>query len=213
MNWSDIPYVWQECFNEAWMSFQEGSRPVGAIVIDEDENIIARGKSATFNDVSDSVIKYNELAHAEVNALLKLDNRVHKQVNNYALYSTLEPCPLCFGAFYMSGIRHLHFAAKDKYGGSTNLLGTTPYMQRKPITIQRSILELEHLSIVLNVYFDLLINHDKSLPVHEQLSLDYPNAVQVAKKWYDEKKLHDSSKLTMEQIFLMLHEELSFVYS
>jgi hypothetical protein len=47
----------------------------------------------------------------------------------------MEPCPLCMGAFYMSSVRTLHFAARDPYAGSTNLLGTTPYLSRKPIRV------------------------------------------------------------------------------
>ncbi|WP_064093565.1 hypothetical protein [Rossellomorea aquimaris] len=56
MKWSEVPYVWQECFQEAWTSFQEGSRPVGSIIVNGVGDIVARGKSATFKNLSDSVI-------------------------------------------------------------------------------------------------------------------------------------------------------------
>ncbi|MFS0861147.1 nucleoside deaminase [Fredinandcohnia sp. 179-A 10B2 NHS] len=115
MKWSTIPYIWQQTFEEAWKSCQEGSRPIGSVIVNTDGEIVARGKSAVFGELSGSVIYHNELAHAEMNAMLKLDNRVHKKVNQYVLYTTMEPCPLCFGAFYMSGIKNLAYAAKDKY--------------------------------------------------------------------------------------------------
>jgi hypothetical protein len=35
----------------------------------------------------------------------------------------------------MSGIRTIHFASRDPYAGSINLLGTTPYLQRKHIQV------------------------------------------------------------------------------
>jgi hypothetical protein len=35
----------------------------------------------------------------------------------------------------MFGLRNLHFAARDPWAGSTNLLGKTPYMSRKIIQI------------------------------------------------------------------------------
>src|SRR5690554_5195878 len=85
MKWQDIPPVWQECFNVAWQSFQEGSRPIGAVVTDNNGEIIARGKSAAFNELTDCVISHNELAHAEINALLKLDNRIHTARQKYTL--------------------------------------------------------------------------------------------------------------------------------
>ncbi|MDO8752646.1 MAG: hypothetical protein Q7J80_02035, partial [Anaerolineales bacterium] len=73
-------------------------------------------------------------AHAEINALLAL-NIDQESRHHAALYTTMEPCPLCMGAFYMSSVRTLHFAARDPYAGSVNLLGTTPYLSRKPIQV------------------------------------------------------------------------------
>ena len=51
------------------------------------------------------------------------------------LYTTTEPCPLCMGAIYMSVVRTLHYAARESHAGSTNLLGTTPYLSWKPIKV------------------------------------------------------------------------------
>ncbi|WP_412899404.1 hypothetical protein [Bacillus sp. 1P02SD] len=80
--------MWHQCFREAWTSFQEGSRLIGAVVVNADGEIVARGKSAVFGELSDLVVFHNELAHAEIIALLKLDNRVHTKVNKlYALYN------------------------------------------------------------------------------------------------------------------------------
>ena len=42
---------------------------------------------------------------------------------------------MCLGTFYMSGLRTLHYASRDPYAGSVNLLGTTPYLSYKPIHI------------------------------------------------------------------------------
>ena len=54
-------------------------------------------------------------------------------VHNYALYTTVEPCPLCMGAIYMAGVRQIYFASDDAYAGSTNLLGKTWYLGYKPV--------------------------------------------------------------------------------
>jgi tRNA(adenine34) deaminase len=69
MKWSEVPSIWQECFNQAWEAFQEGSRPIGAVVINENGDIVSKGKSSTLNELTGSVVFHNELAHAEVNAL------------------------------------------------------------------------------------------------------------------------------------------------
>ncbi|MCH1624025.1 nucleoside deaminase [Ferdinandcohnia quinoae] len=208
MQWSNIPHIWQECFNTAWISFQEGSRPIGAVIVNTQGEIVARGKSAVFNELSNTVISHNELAHAEVNAMLTLDNRIHKKVNDYVLYSTMEPCPLCFSALYMSGIKNLKYAAKDKYGGSTNLVGTTPYLSRKQIAIEGSVPILEDFSILLNVYFDLKIGYEKALPVIALMEEDYPFAVQLARKWVKEEKLKEYKNLNVEEVYGMITYEL-----
>jgi tRNA(adenine34) deaminase len=211
MKWSEVPSIWQECFNQAWDAFQEGSRPIGAVVINENGDIVSKGKSSTLNELSGSVVFHNELAHAEVNALLKLDNRIHKRVTQYTLYSTLEPCPLCFGAFYMSGIRNLEYAAKDKYGGSTNLKDTTPYLSRKPIKIHGPYPYLEQLSILLHIYFDDMIEFNKKSPVHDAMAEDYPEAVALAKEWVKLGKLKEYHQLIIEDVYNMMVEELCLV--
>jgi tRNA(adenine34) deaminase len=211
MKWSEVPSIWQECFNQAWEAFQEGSRPIGAVVINENGDIVSKGKSSTLNELSGSVVFHNELAHAEVNALLKLDNRIHKRVTQYTLYSTLEPCPLCFGAFYMSGIRNLEYAAKDKYGGSTNLKDTTPYLSRKPIKIHGPYAYIEQLSILLHIYFDDMIEFNKKSPVHDAMAEDYPEAVALAKEWVKLGKLKEYHQLIIEDVYNMMIEELCLV--
>lgn len=209
MNWSHIPPVWQECFEESWKSFQQGSRPIGAVVTDKDGNIIARGQSSAFAALKDSVISNNELAHAELNALLRLDNRVHSIRNTYTLYSTMEPCPLCFGAFYMSGLRHLKFAAKDKWAGSTNLKDTTPYMSFKPIKVDGPYPELEQLSIVLNIYFEHMIRPEKSSPGALKMAEDYPEAASLAAAWSNERRLEGRLQMNISDVFSMVLDELN----
>lgn len=207
MKWSEVPSIWQECFNQAWEAFQEGSRPIGAVVVNENGDIVSKGKSSTLNELSGSVVFHNELAHAEVNALLKLDNRIHEKVTAYTLYSTLEPCPLCFGAFYMSGIRNLKYAAKDKYGGSTNLKDTTPYLSLKPIKIEGPFPYLEQLAILIHIYFEDMINLDRKSIVHDAMAEDYPEAVALAKEWVKRGKLIDYQHMKIEEVYNMMMAE------
>ena len=175
----DLDAIWNRCFELAWQAHLEGSNPIAALVVDSNGEVVASGKSAVRGDVSDVFVSHREIAHAEVNALLELDNRVHKQVSDYTLYVTLEPCPVCFGAFYMSGIRNLRFAAKDKFGGSTNLFGSTPYLSRKPIRMEGPFDDIGRLSIFLNVYCDLAMSRDFG-GIHDEFAHDYPDVVDIA---------------------------------
>jgi tRNA(Arg) A34 adenosine deaminase TadA len=135
LKWSELEQPWQVCFEQAWDGFCAGSLPIGAVVFDAAGNILARGRNHIYDDsTAQGQISQNQLAHAELNTLLQVDRR-SVDVHSCILYTSLEPCPLCMGAIYMSGIRKIYFAARDAYAGSTDLLGTTPYLSRKSIRV------------------------------------------------------------------------------
>jgi len=183
VKWADVPPLWQGCFELAWEAHLEGSNPIAALIADPHGQVVATGKSAVRTPVTGVVVSHNEIAHAEINALLGLDNRVHGKAlaATYTLYVSLEPCPVCFSAFYMSDIETLCYAARDRYGGSTNLLETTPYLSRKkPVVVGPEEL-LEDFSIFLNVAHDLAQGAADDDPVHELMAIDYPRAVAAAR--------------------------------
>jgi tRNA(Arg) A34 adenosine deaminase TadA len=103
------------------------------LVVNAVGEIIARGR----NHINDQAalpgqICQTQLAHAELNALLAVETN-HGDLHQYAIYSTMEPCPLCMGAIYMSGIRRIYYACRDTYAGSVDMLGSTAYLSRKPV--------------------------------------------------------------------------------
>lgn len=209
MEWAEIPIEWRKCFEIAWESFQEGARPIGAIVVNGQGKIISDGKSSVFQETSRGVIAHNELAHAELNALLKIDNRIHKNVKDYTLYTTMEPCPLCFSSLYMSGVRNLAYAAKDKYGGSTNLVKTTPYLSKKSIHIHGPVPNLDNLSILLHIYYDLELDYEKGPRVHSEMEKDYPFAVELARTWSKDNHMRTFTRI--EDVYEALQNHFSLL--
>ena len=129
--WDALDLPWQAALEMAWEAYCAGTVPIGAVIADPAGRIIARGRNR-INDRSapDGQVCSNELAHAELNALLSLDPG-YGETRRSVLYTTMEPCPLCMGALYMSDVKTAHFAARDPWAGSSNLLGTTPYLSRK----------------------------------------------------------------------------------
>ena len=154
--WESLSQPWQVCFEQAWAAYCAGSVPVGSIVTDSTGRILSRGRNRIFeNEGGDGYLYGQTLAHAELNALITLDTRFIDH-HTYMLYTTTEPCPLCLGALYMSSVRELHYACRDPYAGSVNLLGKTPYLKRKPIKVFNP--EREDFEIVimcLSAEFDL----------------------------------------------------------
>jgi tRNA(adenine34) deaminase len=131
--WDSLSLPWQVCLEEAWLAYRAGCIPIGAVITAPDGEIICRGRNR-INDpfVQDGFIHSNQLAHAELNALIVLPEGVH-DLHTCTLFTLVEPCPLCLGALYMAGVRLLHYAARDPWAGSVNLLGATPYLSRKPV--------------------------------------------------------------------------------
>src|SRR5258708_25047415 len=101
--WLDMPEPWRVCFDEAWSAYCAGSLPIGAAVVDADGRVVGRGRNRMFEDgagASGLDLVGHRLAHAEMNALLRLDHP-HVDVRSCVLYTTLEPCALCVGAIRM----------------------------------------------------------------------------------------------------------------
>ncbi len=84
-----------------------GNHPFGALLADEHgdilleaENTVVTGRDAT--------------AHAELNLVRLASGRFPRQVLAKAtLYTSTEPCPMCAGAIFWSGIRSVVYALSE----------------------------------------------------------------------------------------------------
>src|SRR5436190_22215840 len=82
---------------------KNGGGPFGCVIV-KDGKIIARG--------SNSVHDHNDpTAHAEVVAIRKACKKLKSfQLTGCELYTSCEPCPMCFGAIYWSRPSRVYFA-------------------------------------------------------------------------------------------------------
>lgn len=106
----------QIALDEAKLAEQRGEVPVGACLVDESGEVIARAGNRTieFNDPT---------AHAEILVI----REACALISNYrlaglTLYSTLEPCVMCAGAIVNARIERIVFAARDERFGATRTL-------------------------------------------------------------------------------------------
>jgi tRNA(adenine34) deaminase len=66
--------MWQEAFRLSWEAFGHNTVPVGAVLVDGDGVIRARGRNRIYDSgASERQLAGSRLAHAEVDALLDLD--------------------------------------------------------------------------------------------------------------------------------------------
>lgn len=194
---------WQACLEETWAAYCAGSVPVGAVVVAPDRTILARGRNHIFDDDPAGHVNRHDFAHAELNALLEFD-RSRVDAHGCALYTSMEPCPLCLGAFYMSGLRELRFAARDEYAGSANLIGATDYMRRKPTRIfGPEHPGLEIILIALSVELSLRQSFRGGQDVLERWTAIIPAGVQLGRQLAESGYLADlrASRLSAEEAF------------
>ena len=102
--------------DEARAALAAGEFPVGCVFV-ADGAIVARGHRE--NSGEDG---RNEIDHAEVLALRHLlAIRPAIDPGAVTVYSTMEPCLMCYSTLLLSGVRNFVWAYEDVMGGGTNL--------------------------------------------------------------------------------------------
>ena len=145
----DYEFFMKKALEEARAALAAGEFPVGCVMV-HDKKILASGarKGTTGNFP-------NEVDHAEMVALrrlIKLDSKI--DLRRVTVFSTLEPCLMCFGALMISGIGTLVFAYEDAMGGGTqcDTAGMRPLYQANHLAIKSGILRKESIKL-LQTYF------------------------------------------------------------
>lgn len=89
-----------------------GEVPVGAVVADENGNIIGRGRNRREE-------KKSAVRHAEIEAIEQACGiKGAWRLDGCTLYVTLEPCPMCAGAVINARVPTLVYGAKEPVTGS-----------------------------------------------------------------------------------------------
>ena len=100
----------QIAIEEARLAMKENEIPVGSVLIINDKLISKAHNEAIANN--------DPTAHAEIQTIRKAG----KKIKNYrlvkaTLYTTLEPCTMCFGAIMHARINRIVFGAYDSKTG------------------------------------------------------------------------------------------------
>jgi len=84
---------------------KKGGGPFGAVITREGKLI-----SEAYNEV---VYSSDPTAHAEILAIRKAcDSLMSHDLSGCDLYASCEPCPMCLGAIYWSGISRVFYASE-----------------------------------------------------------------------------------------------------
>ena len=141
----------REALLEAREALIAGEFPVGCVMVYEDE-IVSRGRR-----INSRAPDENELDHAEIMALRKLFAQ-HPQIerSGIVVYSTMEPCLMCFATLLLNNIRTFVYAYEDVMGGGTglDLSKLTPLYRKMSVAITPHVLRLESMELFRTFFAD-----------------------------------------------------------
>jgi len=139
----------QKALVEADKALAAGEFPVGCVMVLEDK-IISKGRRINSKAPND-----NELDHAEIVTLRELFAQ-HPEIDRseIVVYSTMEPCLMCYVTLLLNGIRRIVYGYEDIIGGGTNLDLQTlnPLYREMSVEIIPHILRRESLEL-FNAFF------------------------------------------------------------
>ena len=88
--------------------------PIGAVIFDNEQNIIASGHNTRQLD-------HNVLGHAEINAILEAEKLINDwRLDGYNMVVSLEPCVMCSSVIDESRLSNVFYILKSNYSNSSN---------------------------------------------------------------------------------------------
>lgn len=128
-------------------SVRDGGFPVGAILV-RDNEVVGSG-------LSNGKKLKDATSHAEIEAIRSASNKIGKRdIKNSTIYSSLEPCLMCFSASYWAGVTKIVYAcsktkvSKQHYEGLHDLQAINEKNNRKIEIIHFDELENEALGVI-----------------------------------------------------------------
>ena len=208
--WCDLSDIWKESFTLAWESFNKNTIPIGAVIVDSQDNIIAWGRNRIYDESSKNPLSGTYMAHAEMTAMITLKEKEHPDIKKYTLYTTMEPCPMCFGTMVMMGIRNLRYAARDGFAGATELNSKMDYISNKGININMEGTELEVFQICLQASYEYIRKHSRIEEILDSWRSYCNDGVDLAKRLYENGYFKDA--LCINKTINKVYDEIMTYY-
>ncbi len=111
-------YFMKFAIKEAKKALKKGDWAVGCVVVLNNE-IISKAHNRGYSTE-------NRLAHAELRALDKAINKIGRDISSVVVYTTYEPCPMCFGAILINRIKKVVTGIDIDESGSLKLANHLP---------------------------------------------------------------------------------------
>ncbi len=119
--YTDDTYVWLTDVL-ALKAANSGNFGVGCILIDINGNVVVQGHNEVFYPY------FRSDRHGEMVVMDKFEDtyREFTRLEDYTLYTSLEPCPMCLARLILSGLNKVLYAAPDIEGGMVHRIKDLP---------------------------------------------------------------------------------------
>ena len=97
----------------------KGNLPVGAVIVLDGE-VIAEGPNELL------VPQFDPARHAEIVAISNVEKALWPRAKDMEVFSTLEPCVMCYCTMLLHGIGRIVYGAQDERGGASFIVGHLP---------------------------------------------------------------------------------------
>ncbi len=85
-----------------------GNHPFGSLLVDENGSVLLEAENTV-------VTEHDSTGHAETNLVRKASRAYSAEMlSKCTLYSSTEPCPMCTGAIFWSGIGRVVYALSEQ---------------------------------------------------------------------------------------------------
>lgn len=122
----------QSALDEASRAPEHGDVPIGCVIVSAEGVELGRGRNRREVD-------HDPSAHAEIVALREASRRLGQwRLDGATAYVTLEPCPMCAGAFVNARIGRVVYGAADPKAGALHSLfqlGADPRLNHRFETV------------------------------------------------------------------------------
>lgn len=121
-------YFLEMALEEAKIALNEQTYPVGAVLVDEHQNIISTGRNRVHS-------QQDATAHAEMDAIRNAGSSIFKakvQRETFTIYTTLEPCLMCTGGILFANIKRVVWLLNEGIGfGGYKKINAAGIFERK----------------------------------------------------------------------------------
>jgi len=98
---------------QARKSYDEGGLPIGAVLVDAQGGIVARGHNRRVQDD-------NPVSHGETDCMKNAGRR--PDYSSVTMYTTLSPCMMCAGTIVQFGVGRVVVGEDENFAGNIDFL-------------------------------------------------------------------------------------------